>query len=209
MRVLSGEVQAFLERYKNFLDDMRKILVLGRTKLRKSAYTQLLLTLHSCDIYLPAPYIFATDIDKYVITWQDNDALIEHFDNNLSQNDLILNTTIQDLNNISAKDFIEYLDNTLDIRINPGFSYFLSDNKLKKSNNKLNPEIECKAFVNIINDDLRVLINISDIEGNTIGLQSNVKFGQYLPEVGYGWNSKRFSYISDLLIKIVQGSVTI
>ena len=76
---MRAPTKQFLEHYSDKIEDIKELLILGRSMLKELDYIDLLITLHSADIKINESDIFNLSYDKHVVTWEPNDTLIHSF----------------------------------------------------------------------------------------------------------------------------------
>ena len=190
----------FLERYRDSIENIEGLLILGRSMLKQLDYVDLLLTLKFCDININDKDIFNVTYNTYVVTWENNDTLIYSFYNNLDKNNLQRQKVIIGLDKLTYGDFIDKFKS-----YNGQKNHIqLIENNLYPRNYKLTDSVDIFTAINEDSNNLEVHAKLKDNHNNPLILRTTTRIGHFYDNVGYGWDQQRFEDWADYLTRIIQ-----
>ena len=194
----------FLERYSDKIEDVKGLLMLGRSMLMDFEYVDLLLTLESSDIQIDDRDIFNINYNKHIVTWETNDILIHSFYDDLDKNNLAEKKTFVGLDNLTRSDFVKKFRSQHGQKTD----VFILNNGLHRENYKLNNLVDIFTVINEDNNNLEVHAKLRDNHNNALIIRTIIRIGHFYDHVGYGWNQQRFKDRLDYLTRIIEGVIS-
>ena len=194
----------FLERYSDKIDDTKELLTLGRSMLKDFEYVDLLLTLESSDIQIDGSYIFNSNYNKHVVTWETNDTLIHTFYDDLDKNNLAKKKTFAGLDNLTRRDFVKKFKEQNGQKAD----VFILNSGLARENYRLNDSVDIFTVINEDDNNLEVHAKLRDNHNNALIIRTIIRIGHFYDHVGYGWNQQRFKDRLDYLTRIIQDIIS-